>query len=438
MKKASIPLIVAIILSLGPALLSGDNLPFDRAQRALQLKDYKTAITICLGELELRPADYDVHFLLAQAYSRSGDRDKAMAQLAKMDALFPKNSDVILFMARIHTWKGQYAEALARYEEVLAFAPDNEEALIGTGDIAARRKDHARAREIYGKVLERNPESADTYYHLGLLHQWEGNTGQARENYEKAVALAPGNDDYRAFLTRATPRMQRRFELRYGHEVEAWNDGRDDFQNDRLALHLELPKEAGVLILKYNQTLRFGGTDHQFGLEAYPKLWSKAYGHFELDYASPAVSFPQWSYLLEIYQGFLSAAEASLGVWHMSFPDRPVTVILGSLGYYWGNYYPYVRFNVSDDSGHSSFSWVLNVRRYFSAENFVYAGFGKGSLLTEAPAADDFWAARGTVWLAGVTWYVFQKIRLEGHFSSTTESGLTRTTLTLSAGYRWR
>jgi YaiO family outer membrane protein len=438
MKKATAPLIVGIILSLSPALLSGDNRPFDRAQRALQIKDYKSAIAICLGELELRPADYDVHFLLAQAYSRSGDRDKAMAQLAKMNALFPKNSDVILFMARIHTWKGEYDKARTRYNDVLEFAPDNEEALVGLADVAARQRDFGRAHEILGQVLEKNPRNADAYYHLGLLYQWQGNRGQARENYEKAIALEPGNDDYRAFLTRTTPRLQKKFELRYGHEVEAWNDGRDDFQNDRLALHLELPRDAGVLILKYNQTLRFGDTDHQFGLEAYPKLWSKAYGRFELDYASPAVSYPQWSYLAEIYQGFFSAAEASVGVWRMTFPDRAVTVLLGSLGYYWGNYYPYVRFNVNNDSGHSSFSWVLNVRRYFSAENFVYAGFGKGSLLTEAPAAEDFWAARGTVWLAGVTWYVLQKIRLEGHFSSTTESGLTRNTLILSAGYRWR
>ena len=153
---------------------------------------------------------------------------------------------------------------------------------------------------------------------------------------------------------------------------------------------------------------------------------------------TPAVSYPQWSYLAEVYQGFFSAAEASAGVWHMSFPDRPVTVVLGSLGYYWGNYYPYLRFNVSDDSGASSFSWVLNLRRYFSADNFIYAGFGKGSLLSERPAIDDLRAMRGTVWLAGVTWYVFRTVRLEGHFSSTTESGLTRSALAIQVGYRWR
>jgi hypothetical protein len=78
MKKAALVILVLLIGISAPALFAGDNRPFDRAQRALQLKDYKSAITICLSELELRPADYDVHFLLAQAYSRSGDRAKAL------------------------------------------------------------------------------------------------------------------------------------------------------------------------------------------------------------------------------------------------------------------------------------------------------------------------------------------------------------------------
>lgn len=438
MRKTTILAFVLLAGLFPPMLHSGDNRPFDRAQRAMKLKDYRSAISICLGMLETAPGDYDVNFLLAQAYARSGDRDKAMSLLTKMDAQFPRNSDVVLFLARIHTGRGEYAKARARYKEVLEFAPENEEALVGTADIAARQRDFAGAREILRRVLEKNPQNADAYYHLGLIDQWQGNRGQARVNFEKAVALAPENEDYRVFLTAATPRLQKKFELRYGHEVEDWSDGRSDFQNDRLALSLDLPKNAGVLILNYNQTHRFGDTDHQFGLEAYPRLWSKAYGHFELGYATPAVAFPRLSYLLEIYQGFLSAAEASLGVWRMNFPDRPVTVGLGSLGYYWGNYYPYVRLNYSRDQGRYSFSWTLNVRRYFSAENYVYLGYGEGSLLFESPTLQDLFANRGRIYLAGAVWYIAKRIRLEFHFTHANERDLSRNTFQVTTGYRWR
>jgi YaiO family outer membrane protein len=438
MKKLVLTSLVLIVAILPAWLSASDNRPFDRAQRALQQKDYASAITICLDLLVAAPGDYDVNFLLVQAYARSGERDKALGRLEKMDALFPANPDVLLYMARIRTWKGQYAEALALYQRVLEAAAGNEEALVGTADIAARRRHFSEARSILGDVLAHNPENADAYYHLGLVEQWQGNRGQAREDFEKAVALAPGNDDYKTFLSESPPRMQRKFEIRYGHEIEDWSDGRTDFQNDRLAVHLGLPRDLGVLILGYNQTRRFGQTDRRFGLETYPRLWAKAYGRFELSYSPEAVHYPRLSTLVEIYQGVLSSAEVSLGFWHMSFTDRPVTVALGSLGWYLGNYYPTLRMNYASENGNSTFSWVLNLRRYFSADDYVYAGYGHGTRLLEDLTLQDLLSTPGNIYLAGAVWYVFRNVRLEFHFSRTTEPGLARNTFQISTGYRWR
>jgi len=430
--------LVWLIAASPPALLSGDNRPFDRALLAMKLKDYGSAIVLCVDLLKSVPEDYDVNFLLAQAYALSGDRDKAMARLTKMETLFPKNADVILFAARIHTWKGWYAKALARYREVLEFAPGHEEALIGTADIAARQRDYAGATSILQQVLERNPGSADAYYHLGLLYQWQGNRRKAKENFEKAVELDPDNEDYQIILTRSTPRLQKKIEVRYGHEVENWSDGRADFQNDRLAFHLDLPRDAGVLILKYNQTRRFGETDRQFGIESYPRLWQKAYGRFELSFSPKSNVYPRLSYLMEVYQGLFSAAEASLGVWRMNFPGRPATVYLGSLGYYLGNFYPYVRANWSSEKGNASFSLVFNLRRYFSEENFFYLGYGRGTRLLEDLTVQDLLATPADIYLAGVTWYVFRNVRIEVHFSRISESSLSRNAFQIMAGYRWR
>lgn len=421
-----------------PLTLAADNRPFDRAQRALKMGDYKDAIAICLGLLDSSPDDYDVGFLLAQAYARSGDRDKAMDRLRRMDARFPHNSDILLFEARLETQRGQYKEALAKYEDVLDFAPGNEEALVGTADIAGRRRDFGRARQVLGRVLEEDPRNADAHYHLGLVEQWSGNRGRAREEFERAAALDPANADYRVVLTAATPRLQRKLELRFGHEVEDWSDGRSDFQNDRLALQLGLPGDRGVVILKGNQTYRFGETDRQFGVEAYPRLWAKAYGRFELSYGTPAAVYPRWSYLAELYQGFFTAAEASLGVWRMNFPGRAVTVGLGSLGYYLGSYYPCVRFNYASDSGRHSFSWIANARRYFSAENYVYLGYGQGTHLLEDLTVQDLLPARGDIFAAGAVWYVVPSVRVEAHVSRMAETGLRRTTFQLTLGYRWR
>jgi len=438
MKAFARNLAVFLLVLAASPLLAGDNRPFDRAQRALKLKDYPSAITICLGLLDAAPADYDVNFLLAQAYARSGDRPAAMAHLEKMDALFPGNADVLLFMARIHTWNGDYGRALSLYQKVLASAPANEEALIGTADVAARRKDHAQAQAILRRVLDGNPRSAEAYYHLGLDYQWQGNRGQARANFEKAVELVPENEDYGVFLTRATPRLRGGFELRYGHEVEAWNDGRSDFQNDRVALHFDLPRDTGVMIFKYNQTHRFDDTDRQFGLEAYPRLWSKAYGRFELNFAPKSDAYARSSWLAEIYQGLFTSVEVSAGFQRLNFPDRPVDVYLGSLGCYLGNYYPYVRLNYSRENGNASFSWVLNTRRYFSDENYIYLGYGRGRNLLEDPAVQDLMTERGDIYAAGVVWTIARRVRLEFHFSRIAEPGLARNAFQVTTGYRFR
>ena len=100
----------------------------------------------------------------------------------------------------------------------------------------------------------------------------------------------------------------------------------------------------------------------------------------------------------------------------MNFPDRPVTVFLGSLGYYLGNYYPYVRLNYSRENGNSTFSAVFNFRRYFSRENYVYFGYGRGTRLLEDLTVQDLLADRSDIFLAGAIWYVFGKVRLEFHF----------------------
>ena len=440
MRKAAAVLLALFIAAAAPAaaLQVSDNIPVARAQRAMKMKDYKAAIDVCLFHLAVTPDDYDLKFLLAQAYAFSGRSNEALEVLARMRAAEPRNTDVLLLESRVLSWKKRTPQALAGYEEILRIDPGNAEALIGIADIAAWRGDRDRARALYGELLERDPGNAEIHYRLGLVAKWDGNYGLARESIDRAVALAPGNEDYRTALTAAAPRLQAKREVRYGHTVDAFSDDRAAFQSDRLALHLGLPGGAGPLIVKAGRTLRAGERDFQLGLEAYPRLWPRAYGRVELDASPRAVHYPSSSVLAEVYQGFLTAGEASLGVWHMRFPSRPVTVYLGSLGWYLGNYYPYARFNYSSEAGRGHFSWSLQLRRYFSDENFIYAGFGRGSRPFESAALQDLLEVRAGILSAGVVWYAFERVRIEVHYGRTSEPALVRNTVQVAAGWRWR
>ena len=360
------------------ALQAGDDTPLARAQRAMKMKDYPAAIEVCLRHLRAAPDDYDLTFILAQAYAFSDQWSNALEVLARVRAAEPRNTDVILLESRVLSWKRRYREALAGYEEVLRLDPGNQEALTGIADIAA----------------------------------WRGNRSWAR--------------------------LQKKHEVRYGHTFDGFSDGRVGFRSDRLAFHLGLPQDGGALIVKAGQTLRSGERDYQFGLEAYPRLWTRAYGRFELDASPKAVHYPGSSVLAEVYQGFLSSGEASLGLWHMRFPSRPVTVYLGSLGWYLGNTYPYARFSYSSEGGRGHLSWSLQLRRYFSDENFVYAGFGRGSRPFENAALQDLLEVRAGILTAGAVWHVFERVRIELHYSRTAEPDLVRNSFHVAAGWRWR
>jgi hypothetical protein len=122
----------------------------------------------------------------------------------------------------------------------------------------------------------------------------------------------------------------------------------------------------------------------------------------------------------------------------MDFPGRPITVFLGSLGYYLGNYYPYVRLNYDRENGNSSFSCVLTVRRYFSADNYLYIGYGRGTGLLEDLTVQDLLTTPGNIYLAGTTWYIFRSIRLEFNFSRTSDKSISQKTFQLTTGYRWQ
>lgn len=437
MKRYLVLLAILYLAFLPLGLYSGDNSPFDRALRALRSQDYKATIIICLAELEYTPENYDLNFILAQAYAFSGEWEKALNLLQKMAGLYAGNTDVLLLEARIKSWEKKYLESLARYEEILKLSPDNEEALIGTAEIAAWQGRSGQAEAIYQRILERDSKNPEIYYHLGILYQGVGNYSKAIENLQRAIELEPDNRDYRAALTRARPRFLEKFEIRYHHKIENFNDQRDDFQSDQFSLHLNWPQSPGPLILKFNHTQQLHITDVQYGIEFYPRLWSKAYGYLDFNYSPRAVCYPRSSYLLELYQGFFSSAETSLGVWRMNFGSKPVTVYLGSLGCYLGNYYPFLRcYYGSGDSDHS-FSWILNLRRYFSRENYLYVGYGQGSRPFEILTIEDLLFEQARIVISGVVWYFAKKIRVEVHFSRISDKRLNRKILLAAAGYRW-
>jgi YaiO family outer membrane protein len=440
MRRNLLFLFALFFLIQGPAaaLTTRQDEVRERAAAAIRSKEYAAAIIMCLDALRQNPLDYECTFLLSRAYAYSGQWDKALAILDELALAHPENTDVLLFQARVRSWLKDYREAEDDYHHVLSLSPGNPEALTGLAEIASWQGNYTKAIDIYERLAGRFSDNPDFCFRLGRVYLWEGNYNKAKENLSRALRLDPRNAEYKQALRRTSPRFKEKFELRYEYQTESFRDSRENYRDQNLVFQLNLFPEFGPILLKFNQAARTGQKDTRFGFELYPHLWKKAYAYLDFTYSPRATLYPESVYQVELYQGVLSAAEFSLGFRKMTFVDRPLSMYLGSFAYYFGKYYAVVRFYFPQGKDAEGFSWMANLRRYFSEENYLFAGYGQGL----GPAADiitleDILAGRSHFLLTGFNWYIFQRVRLQLYLTLRDDTSLARTTLFLSTGYRW-
>ena len=419
-------------------LVASDSTQKEKALEALKTKDYNKAISISLQQLESAPNNYDFNFILSRAYAYSGHLDKALEIMDKMLDLHPENTDFILFHSRIHAWKDEFVEAETGFKKALALDPNNTEALIGLAEVNSWSKDYENAVSTYHKILQYDSENPDIHFRMGRVYQWEGNYSKARKYFRRACELAPENIEYRRALKSAHPDFTNNHELRYQYQNQGFSDKRGHYIDHHLVFSIRVSPDIGFLHLKYNQTQRYGEQDSQFGIELYPHLWQKAYGYIDLNISPKAVYYPRTSYIFEVYQGLLHSAELSIGYRRMNFENEAVSVYLGSIGYYVGNYYPFLRWFYTPEDEGNNFSWFVNVRRYFTKDNYLALGYGQGSRPFDIITIEDILVRKSWIFLAEWNWYFLKHIRLKIQFTYRNEKdGPTRNAIFVATGYRW-
>ena len=435
----TLSIILMALLSIYPGQIKAQDMPpAEKALKALQGQDYQTAITICLDRLTFEPDNYEFNFILARAYAYSGQRDKALDLLNKMLVSYPENLDLLLFESRVKSWNGNYQDAGSGYQKVLERDPRNIEAMTGIAEIASWQNRYHDAIPKYQRILQIDSDNADTYFRIGRVYQWAGNFQKAKENYQMAIQLDPNSLEYQQALKNARPVFRENFELRYHFINEGFSDGRDSYKNHFLYFSMKISPDIGDLQLKYNQTQRFDKSDAQFGAELYPHLWKNAYGYFDFSYSSKAVHYPRTSYVLEVYQILPSSLEVSLGYRKMNFAEKGISIYLGSWGAYTGNFYSFLRWYYSPQDSGKNFSWLANVRRYFSDDNYVALGYGRGSRPFDIETIEDVSVKKSWIFLAEWDWYFLKRIGLKVQFIHRDEQdGLTRNSFFVGTGYRW-
>jgi tetratricopeptide (TPR) repeat protein len=83
----------------------------------------------------------------AERAIKEGDYQTAIAELEKVNLLFPNNADVLNYLGYAHRKLGQTEKALAYYQQALAVDPEHRAAHEYLGELYLQMKDLAKAEE---------------------------------------------------------------------------------------------------------------------------------------------------------------------------------------------------------------------------------------------------------------------------------------------------
>jgi YaiO family outer membrane protein len=430
--------VVAVISLLATAAGTAYAQDRDEIRRAIGSGAHDKAISLALEALRENPADAEVRFLLARAYAYSGRWDEAEETLGRLLAEHPADTDYLVFKARLLCWRKDFAGAESVFRRALELTPRSADALAGLADLASWRGEFDASLVYCRQALDLDPNHAGALFRIGTVFLWQGNYGQARDYLARAAELEPRNGDFARALENASPLFARRTEVWLSGRNEHWSDGRPDYSDLGASVLFSLFKDRSKFVVKVNRAWRSGGHDDQFGLEAYPHLWKGAYGYVDLSVSPKADFAPLSSFHIEIYQSLLARFEVSLGARRMTFPTEGVSVFSGSAAGYFGRFYSSLRFYSAHHATGTEFTWMANLRRYFAADGFFWAGLGHGSRSFEAGSIEDILARPSWFAELGCDVYLLRNVKLRGYLARRKESGgPSSTSLALVAGYRF-
>jgi Flp pilus assembly protein TadD len=188
----------AVLAASGGVLLAGCA-----AATALQLRYWRSSMTLFEHAVEVIPDNYVAHFSLGNALAEQGRLDEALvhyyAALRVKPDLAKAHGNVGVILAR----QGKLAEAVAHYAEALRLNPDLPEAHNNLGAALADQGRIEEAIAHYERALRLRPDYADAHTNLGMALAAQGKIDLAIAHYSEALRLDPGHPGARYNLERA-------------------------------------------------------------------------------------------------------------------------------------------------------------------------------------------------------------------------------------------
>lgn len=217
-RRASAPALVAVsgglavvVLALGWASVKPvmAGMLLKQAERAAKAGQFKTAAR--LGDESIRYDPYSpvARYILAYAYGRLGEYDKALEANERALALLPGNAGVYYNLGVTYKKMGQLKEAEGSFRRAIELMPTSTQQQAAMAEVLLHQGRVKEAAPYAQEALRLSPRDPRCYLLMADVEARRGNIAKTVEYMQGAAAIAPDDMDVRRQTARLLARMKR-------------------------------------------------------------------------------------------------------------------------------------------------------------------------------------------------------------------------------------
>jgi len=317
----------------------------------------------------------DKAFKIARELAFNKHRAQAQDSLRLILTKYPNYHDIRAFLGSTYSWDGAYKKARKEFEYVLKRAPKRKTTWIAAinNELWGEQAQKAYELTIEGlklfpqdkdlwflkvKALVNNKKEEDALIALNLLLN-------KYPNFQKAK-------DYKSSLKYQLSSNEIGLKASYEEYSKVFN------LMQYYALSYNKQTKLGSIIARVNYANKFKSNGYQYVIDLYPRIKEGMYAYLSYGLSNSSL-YPNYRYGAELYTSLPKGLEASLGMRALNYGNGTTYIYTGSVGWYTGNYYLYIRpYFTPNDTGISK-SGTFNIRRYGKdADTYfrIYFGFG--------------------------------------------------------------
>ena len=340
------------------------------ARAGLLLLCLLTVAPVSPGYAESRPSE--IVLKEAREAATSGRRPEALRILETQLAANPRDVDSRLLYGLVLSWSGRYDDARRELEQVLKQAPTYTDARVALANVEWWSGQYDRLDRVASEGLKQQPENTQWMIYRARALDGLGQPQRARRVVDNVLSSEPGNASARALGERLDSQL-RPWSAQLSHTVDWFDDDRATWKETAVTLGRITP--IGTVLARGSYSERFGLSDTQFELEAYPRIRPGTYGYVNFGASFDKALYPGSRVGLELYQSVGRGFEGSLGWRRLDFASA-TNIYVGTMTKYAGNWMltGKIYFVPREPSDSTSYHGV--VRRYFGSDGTSFLGVG--------------------------------------------------------------